>query len=192
MGRRREFNEDEVIDRAMEAFWLSGYRATTPAMLTQATGLSKSSLYGTFGSKEGLFLMALDRYAERQIAAMAPIMALPTLVDVVRQTQDMLIHMATTSGGPSGCMVCASSQEIGADATLAYERVQAAKQTMVNNFAKRARQAIADGELPPDTDPVEVAQFIISSNMGLIISSRTERDPATLRAIADRTLRALG
>ena len=70
MARRREFDEQAVVANAMELFWRQGYRATTPRDLLTATGLSKSSLYATFGSKEGLFLAALDAYLDDQVVKM--------------------------------------------------------------------------------------------------------------------------
>ncbi|MCO4773361.1 MAG: helix-turn-helix transcriptional regulator, partial [Deltaproteobacteria bacterium] len=71
MARRREFDEAEVVEKAMHAFWSHGYRSTTPQMLVDATGLSKSSLYATFDNKKGLFLKSLDRYSADQAAFMA-------------------------------------------------------------------------------------------------------------------------
>ena len=53
----------------MRAFWKEGWRDTTPQRLVEATGLSRSSLYATFGSKKGLFLAALDLYVEQQRAS---------------------------------------------------------------------------------------------------------------------------
>jgi AcrR family transcriptional regulator len=61
-GRPREFDGDEVLDALVQLFWQKGYGATSMADIVQASGLSKSSLYNTFGSKEALFEKALDRY----------------------------------------------------------------------------------------------------------------------------------
>ena len=45
MGRPREFDEDEVLERALHTFWRPGYEATSVTDLMQATGLAKGSLY---------------------------------------------------------------------------------------------------------------------------------------------------
>ncbi|WP_439382804.1 TetR/AcrR family transcriptional regulator [Amycolatopsis lexingtonensis] len=63
MGRPRTFDDEEVVDRAMQAFWTHGYADTSPAMLAEATGVAKGSLYNAFGSKRELFDRALARYA---------------------------------------------------------------------------------------------------------------------------------
>ncbi len=50
---------------AMDAFWKTGYEATSVADLCLATGLKKGSLYQAFGDKRQLFVRALKHYMER-------------------------------------------------------------------------------------------------------------------------------
>lgn len=64
MGRRREFDTDEALTRALGVFWDRGYEATSIEDLTAATGLSRSSIYSTFGSKRGLFDAVMEHYLE--------------------------------------------------------------------------------------------------------------------------------
>lgn len=74
MARIREFNKDEVIDRAMMLFWAQGYEATSIRDLKETMGISSSSMYEVFGDKRGVFLAALARFCEierGQVAAMA-------------------------------------------------------------------------------------------------------------------------
>ena len=62
MARPREFDADEALDKAMHLFWAKGYYDTSIRDLVEATGVNYYGLYGTFESKHGLFLAALDRY----------------------------------------------------------------------------------------------------------------------------------
>lgn len=61
MARPRNFNEDEVIERAAGAFGRLGYTGCSVDDLVEATGLQRGSLYKTFGSKRGLFEQVLSR-----------------------------------------------------------------------------------------------------------------------------------
>ncbi len=62
MARPREFDRDEVLDKAIEVFWTQGYDGTSVQDLVDAMGIQRGSLYAAFGDKHQLFLEALDRY----------------------------------------------------------------------------------------------------------------------------------
>jgi TetR/AcrR family transcriptional repressor of nem operon len=62
VGRPREYDRDQVLQRAMHLFWRKGYEGTHLAELVEVTGLNRFSLYKEFGGKEGLFGEAMDRY----------------------------------------------------------------------------------------------------------------------------------
>ncbi len=64
MARHKEFDQDEALQKAMEAFWARGYEATSMQDLVEHMGINRQSLYDTFGDKHSLFLKALDRYHE--------------------------------------------------------------------------------------------------------------------------------
>ncbi|MCO4755782.1 MAG: TetR/AcrR family transcriptional regulator, partial [Bacteriovoracaceae bacterium] len=67
MGKKRQFNEDEVLDQLATHFWKHGYSATKVDQLSDVTGLTKTSLYNAFGNKESLFLNSINFYVERSL-----------------------------------------------------------------------------------------------------------------------------
>ena len=72
MARPRAFDESDVIDRAMRQFWSYGYEATSVDDLCAATGLNRSSLYRTFGSKRELLDTALTAYERASLQRIEP------------------------------------------------------------------------------------------------------------------------
>ena len=62
MGRPREFDTEDLLEKVMLAFLESGLQGTSMRQLEATTGVKQVSLYNAFGDKEGLFLSALDRY----------------------------------------------------------------------------------------------------------------------------------
>jgi TetR/AcrR family transcriptional repressor of nem operon len=64
MARSREFNKEDVLERAIQLFSVQGYEATSIRDLIETMGISSSSLYEVFGDKRGLFLTALERFCE--------------------------------------------------------------------------------------------------------------------------------
>ena len=49
VGRKREFNREEALEKAMELFWSKGYNAVGLNELLQRMGIQRQSLYNTFG-----------------------------------------------------------------------------------------------------------------------------------------------
>ena len=67
MGRKRSFDADEAVRAARSVFWSNGYEGASLPDLEAATGLNRSSIYHTFGSKRGLFDAAVDSYLNEVI-----------------------------------------------------------------------------------------------------------------------------
>jgi AcrR family transcriptional regulator len=92
MARSREFDEEVVLDAAMEYFWNWGYEATSVRDLIETTGLTGASLYNAFGDKRGLFRAALDRYVESSIGErIRRCEALPPREAIARFFEDILL-----------------------------------------------------------------------------------------------------
>lgn len=62
MPRIKAFDKDEVLDKAMELFWRKGYNATSYNDLVEHLGINRQSIYDTFGDKQELYNLALDRF----------------------------------------------------------------------------------------------------------------------------------
>src|ERR1700726_4316720 len=77
MSGKPQFDEVAVIAAAIEVFWRSGYAAGAVSDLTEATGLSRSSLYQRFHDKDGLFQEALEAYTQRVLRRMTSAKADP-------------------------------------------------------------------------------------------------------------------
>ncbi len=75
MARPREFDLNQVLEKAMDVFWKQGYHATSISDLTEAMGLLRGSVYAAFGDKHQLFLAALERYMEKGLRVLEKIAA---------------------------------------------------------------------------------------------------------------------
>ncbi|OHD77491.1 MAG: hypothetical protein A3J97_04565 [Spirochaetes bacterium RIFOXYC1_FULL_54_7] len=64
MPWEKQFDIDEVLEKAMTAFWHRGYTATSMQDLVECTGVNRASLYATYGGKRDLFIAALKAYDE--------------------------------------------------------------------------------------------------------------------------------
>src|SRR5215470_17599780 len=105
MGRPREFDVDQALERALQVFWRKGYEGASLPDLTQAMGINRPSLYAAFGNKEALFRKALDRYAEGPAAYLGAALNEPT----ARAIAERLLHgtsdLVTDPRNPRGCLI---------------------------------------------------------------------------------------
>ncbi|CAM2872940.1 TetR/AcrR family transcriptional regulator [Flavobacterium frigoris] len=65
MARSKQYNEQEVIEKAMSLFWRNGYENTSVRMLEKEMGINQFSIYAAFGNKQGLFLESLKCYKRK-------------------------------------------------------------------------------------------------------------------------------
>lgn len=104
MVRPIGFDENKIMQDAMLIFWRQGYELTSIKELEKATGLSRISIYNSFGDKQGLFIRALDLYHQNAVAAFTPISqgGLNGLVQLFER-----MAQPTTEQNPtrSGCMM---------------------------------------------------------------------------------------
>src|SRR5262245_36571756 len=68
MARPREFDEEAVLDAAVQCFWVRGYEATSVRDLIEETGITGASLYNAFGDKRALYEKALGHYVDTSIS----------------------------------------------------------------------------------------------------------------------------
>ena len=64
MVRSKEYDRDDVLDKAVGLFWQQGYKASSVTDIVHATGLNTASMYKEFGDKDGVFEAALAHYRE--------------------------------------------------------------------------------------------------------------------------------
>ncbi len=188
MARRREFDEATVVNQAMELFWRRGYRGATPQALTEATGLSKSSLYATFESKQGLFLVALEHYIDGQVQVVSTVLAEGRLRRGLERMYEALLGIATTG---RTCLVCTSTVEAPLEDAAVAALVRRGHEAIEQVLFERLVRAQTEGDLDAGRDPRVLARFIVTNNMGLMVSARVNPDLAALREVAAEVVRAV-
>ena len=71
MPRPKEFDRESALKGAVQVFCEGGFEGTSTEDLLRGMGISRQSMYDTFGDKRALYLEALRHYVtERNIAQM--------------------------------------------------------------------------------------------------------------------------
>lgn len=110
LGRPRAFDEDKVLELATEYFWEKGYDHASLSQLLKVMGLSKSSFYQTFGSKQALFERCLALYTEQQVTWFEEQLKSKTSVEVLNQLFEISIEEIKTDGEIKGCLLINSAE----------------------------------------------------------------------------------
>lgn len=193
MGRPIQFDPDQALKSAMSLFWRKGYEATSLQDLLQATGLSKSSLYQTFGSKHALFERSVDRYRRDLVSEMREMLTQArsgrTFID-----QALLGVAGETRGRNArrGCLVMNTASEFAQRDPDIAKLVKQGTRAFAEVFEAAIVQAQKEGDIPPETDAKLVAKYLVSSLSGLKTMVKAGASPGEVEAIAKVALRALG
>lgn len=192
MPRPREFDPESALESAMQVFWNKGFEATSLADLTEAMGISRSSLYDTFGSKQDLYLAALDHYnasvtQETVDTARAEGDARARIASIFADVIDRL----TTDGDRRGCFLgnCVT-EGAGFDAG-AEAKVQGGFGMVEDALAELVARGKQDGSVTTAKETRAVARFLFASFHGLFVIGKANADPQMLREIADTALTVL-
>jgi TetR/AcrR family transcriptional repressor of nem operon len=191
VGRPRTFNPDEALQDALECFWSQGYEATSMSDLLQCTGLSKSSLYESFGSKRSLFERCLERYREDRVALMTERLdASASGIDFIRQ---MLESAAAESGSPSarGCLVMNTATEFAQKDPQVARLVGESIAAFSAVFRKAIRRAQAEGEVSSAKDASVLARFVVTNMSGLRTLAKAGVPLKSLKAVVQTVIASL-
>lgn len=176
-GRPRCFDEKQVLDRALELFWRDGYASTSMHALLEHMGISRQSLYNTFGDKRRLFLAALDRYIDMRADQMLSILEAPgaSYPDIVRFFERL--GQTRSSNEPRGCLIGKSCMELGDDDAEVAERVHQFFSRTVGAFRNALENAVSKGEIEPLNAPATARHLTATLNgLGLLARGGVPRD----------------
>ncbi len=191
MARPREFDEEEVLGKALDIFYLRGFEGTSISDLVDATGLSRASLYGAFGDKEELFRRTLEHYRTGAMRLGAKIAAAPTAMDALRGFFDFNIETACPKNGPRGCYMLLSASTSSADNPTALEYYRAMTSETEKTLIHIVERGKKTDELRRDLDVKTTAKLLMVTMQGLSIGARTGRPKSELKQIAEQAILAL-
>ncbi len=187
MPRPRKFDEAEVIAAARDEFWTRGYGATSVDDLTAATGLGKGSLYGAFGDKHGLLMLALDDYIATSLDSVHG-----QLHDSRYRARERLIRhirwqanaVAADKSG-RGCMMARTAAELGSTDDAVEDKVERAYTIWRGELADNIAEAQRDGDIDPKVDPQALAGALLSFMRGVEALHAGGVKPAQLKRAAE-------
>lgn len=192
MARIREFDADAATEAAMVAFREHGFDGTSIQDLVDATGVGRGSLYAAFGSKEGLYLAAVDRYRERYAVPLVALLHCGGPVhDLIRQVMVDIVDEIVRDGNRLACLVVSAATERVRHDDQVGERVLALTGSLEDALTDVIAEAQARGEIPVNRDPRDQARFLVMTMQGIRVMGAIDPDRAHLMASVDVALSCL-
>ena len=192
MPWEKQFDVDEVLSRAMMAFWTNGYSATSMQDLVECTGVNRASLYATYGDKHALFLSALRLYDENnRHRLLAELESKHRPLEAIRQLYLAFTAQVSEKGGNRGCLLTNTALELAAHDKNAAAIVANSQAQIEAFLARMIRKGKASGEIAAHVKTAECARGLLASLVGVIVMTRSRPEKALLQSIVDDAMRRL-
>jgi TetR/AcrR family transcriptional regulator, transcriptional repressor for nem operon len=192
VARPRAFDENDVLDRAMQVFWRRGYQATTLADLLGAMALSKSSFYETFGTKRDLLLVALGRYAGSGMGGLiAPLLDPDASRPAIEATFANLVRHACSEDGRRGCLVGNTLGEVAPNDPIVFAATREVLDGLERILIGVVKRGQKRGEITSEESAPAIARFLASSIGGFNLAAKARPNRKQLDDVVRLTLRAL-
>ena len=184
MARKKEFNEEEVLAKALQAFWCKGYEGTSMQDLVEAMGINRFSIYDTFESKEKLYLLALRQYQEQQYRQMTQFYGQTGSVrKAVEALLDKIITDTITDKDKKGCFIVNATTEMAHRSKEVQQIASQTEQHIEYIFAEVIRKGHENGELAAEKSPEELSAFLYSVIQGLKVMAMTHGNQTILNSV---------
>lgn len=173
MARPREFDRDQALLKARDAFWSRGYEATSISDLVDVLGLASARIYAAFGSKEDLFREAIGLYETTEGSFVPRALANePTARKAIERMLRDAIEIYTTPGRAWGCMVVSAATNCTTDNDRVREWLADRRRHQTAAIVERLAQGVRDGDLAPGTDTEALGHYFSTLMHGLSIEAR--------------------
>ena len=192
MARPRCFNEQEVLEQAVDIFWRKGFADTSIGDLEEALGMGRQSIYNTFGDKRALFIRALQQYYERGSAFITDTFSGQERgLASIYAYFDTVISRQTDSDERRGCFLVKCLVDHGTSDAEITSRCKSNESLLVSVFKKALGEAIEDQSVPSTIDVETTAMMLSTQTYGLSVMARSGVSSEVLKESTNALLKQL-
>ena len=192
MAGVKQFDRNDVLDRAMALFWRRGYEATSIRDLVTATGINRGSIYATFGDKKGLFLAVLDHYGEKIAKPLMAELGDPDPNRAIRRMLDSIVTRTSDPRYPRGCLNTNTSLECPNSGDQITRKIAEGFGRQESAIYGVLRGAQIEGSLSSGVDTRAVARFFLAVAQGLNVVNKAVADPEILKDVVRVAMTIIG
>jgi TetR/AcrR family transcriptional repressor of nem operon len=187
MPWEKQYDETDVLERAMEAFWARGYEATSINDLVAATGINRGSLYAGFSDKRSLFLRALDHYdREHRQAFVLALERDHAPREAILAAFRQVVEACEEGRNRKGCLLVNTAIELSLHDSDIGDIVKAKLEEVETFFRARIEAAQKEGTIRPEIPAAEKARVLFGLFIGLRVITRSRPDPVLMASIVNQ------
>lgn len=192
MARLKDFDEERVLDRAVDCFWQHGYGATTVRDLADAMKIGGASLYNAYGDKRALFERTLERYANRSMRdRIARMEAEHKPKEAIRAFVAEIVDRSLKDPDRKGCLLINSALDVAPHDAEIGTVVAGYLDELRGFFQRNIEAAQRMGQVPKSVDAEEVSGHLLGVVAGIRVLARTGARRKALESVARPALALL-
>ncbi len=192
MARTKDFDENEVLNKAICIFWHKGYNGTSMQDLVDGLAISRSSLYDTYGDKHTLYLKALESY---QLSAGGELNRILSgegyAKNKLKGLMEWVVYNLVNDKDHKGCFMVNAKIETASTDPEVHEVVCRAEQQVVDAFYKTIKTGQDNGEITNKQDAHMLANFMVNTVNGMRVTAKSITDKSFFDDIISTTLKVL-
>ena len=192
MARTKDFDENEVLSKAVNLFWLKGYNATSMQDLVDELGISRSSLYDTYGDKHTLYLKALESYQAAGSVNFNNIVSnAPSAKTALKNLLEYILSNLVNDACQRGCFLVNAELEVAPQDAEVSKMICENYRQLEEVFYTTIKKGQDSGEISNSQDARALARFVSTTVKGMQVTSRSIKDKAVFDDVISLTLSVL-
>ncbi len=192
MPRIKSFDENIILEKAMNLFWRQGFLATSMQDLVTELGINRASIYDTYGDKKQLFLKSFAHYRKTSMSNLKSF--LYSQHSVKEGFKKMFLSLAEeveSDKDQKGCFVVNTTTELSAHDETIKSIIQDNRKMFVNLFYDHLKTGVERGEISSDKDLKAIALYLFTLNNGIKVLNRTNMSKKELKNMVEQALAIL-
>lgn len=190
-GPNKKFEPEVALQKAMEVFWARGYEAASLAELLKNMGISRKSMYDTFGNKQSLFLKALELYAQTELRSIRERLLAPG--STISNIEQLLYSWQKAHGKPNskGCLLGTSTADFDTNDVEIAPILRSYFTRLENIYYEAIVLAQTAREINPQVEARDLARLLLCTTQGMALVGRVLDSETIPRSVVSTTIEAL-
>lgn len=187
--RSKDFDETEVLRKAITIFWKNGYNATSLHDLIDGLGIARSSIYHAFGDKYNLYIKALELYQQEGICRITAMLhSAASVKEGIKALLNQVIEDAAGRSRPKGCFKVNAEAEVAADDKATRKLLCEDNRVIEDALCAFIEKGQHTGEINAAKDARALARFLCTTITGMRIYAKVTNDKPFFEDIAATAL----